>query len=92
MQGAFNYEGKCDFDFNLLEVKSFVTQRVESRTRVDYLFDEETRKVDIKPFVLELSLTDDDTCMDDIEESKLAGSELSKASRVALLRVFMLHK
>ena len=47
MQGAFNYEGKCDFDFKLLEVMDFVTQRVENKTRVDYQYDEETRQVDL---------------------------------------------
>ena len=99
MQGAFNYEGKCEFDLQYLEASKFVNQRLETRSRPEYLYEEEFRRRDgtsVRQPPLELSLSGDGYTVDDTEESKQYNRErainLSKASRVALLKAFMLNK
>ena len=96
MQGAFNYEGKCEFDVDYLEASRFINSKLDEKSRSELLFEEEFRGRDNDRFVLELSLCGEDYASDDTEETKLYNREqvvnLSKASRVALLRVFMLNK
>ena len=80
-----------------MEVKNFVTSKVDAITRADILFEDTNRKRDEqKPIVIELSLCDNDCLIDDMEESKLYNqdleSRLSKHSKVAILKAFMLQK
>jgi len=46
VSNAFNYEGKCEFDLNFVEVAEFITQKLELRTRPEFLYEEEFRKRD----------------------------------------------
>lgn len=69
--------------------------KVDTQSREDLVFLENFARKDTNSqrFVLELSLSNDDNGANDTEESKLyCGSGLSKHSKVAILRAFMLHK
>ena len=101
ISNTFNFEGKTHFDFPLVEAKKFVTTKVDGQTRADTLFLEEMKQhqssIEADLIRIELSLCGENVMFDDIEETKLysnrdAESRLSKHSKVAILRAFMLHK
>jgi len=75
MQGAFNYEGKCEFDLAFLEARGFVASKLDAISRSELLFEEEFRRRDSEKFVLELSLSGDDYASDDTEETKTYNRE-----------------
>ena len=43
ISNTFNFEGKTDFDFPLVEVKKYVATKVDGQTRADTLFLEEMK-------------------------------------------------
>ena len=95
VSNAFDYSGKSDFDFECVEAKQFIVSKIDAQTRADILFEDQIgRKEGPAPLVVELSLCDNDSIIDDMEESKLYSQELesrlSKHSKVAILRAFML--
>ena len=90
----FNYEIKSEYDFYFMEVRDFVAQKIETMTREDKKFNEVCSVSDDldKKVVVELSLCSDDN---DIDENKLYGEDicgLTGASKVAILRAYMLNK
>ena len=74
ISNTFDYSGKSDFDFQIVEARDFVTSKVDSITRADILYEDQRRHIEStqpKPIVIELSLCDNDSLIDDMEESKL---------------------
>ena len=91
---TFNYDQKSDFDFEVLQARQLVNAKVDTQNRDDLLYLENFgRKEEAERIILELSLCDD-SFDQETEESKLyvPSCGLSKDSKVAILRVFMLHK
>ena len=40
LSNTFNYDGKTEFDFELIEAKQFIVEKVDTLNRYDMLFEE----------------------------------------------------
>jgi len=76
-------------------VREFINQKLNTPTKEDRKYVEafsEEDKERAGRFILELSLCDDETSSDAEESKSLSSSKLTKASKVAILRAYMLSK
>ena len=43
ISNTFNFEGKSDYDFQVVEAKKFISAKIDGQTRADTLFLEEMK-------------------------------------------------
>ena len=94
-QNPFNYETKSEIDFHLIKVREFINNKINTQTKEDRKYIEafsEEEKQRAEKFILELSLSEDESANDTEESKSFSVSNLTKASRVAILRAYMLAK
>ena len=76
-------------------MREFINNKINSQTKEDRKYVEafsEEEKERAERFILELSLCDDENANDTEESKSFSVSNLTKASRVAILRAYMLAK